>query len=81
MNSLLICFLHMANPARAPWRLAVVIVIQFLENLTDRQAADAERSRLDVKYLQVMHSQCTLQLGIRHEFPTAMYSTGGVMKL
>jgi transposase len=39
------------QPALAPWRLALVIVIQFLENLTDRQAADAVRSRLDVKDL------------------------------
>jgi transposase len=39
------------QPAQAPWRLALVIVLQFLENLTDRQAADAVRSRLDVKYL------------------------------
>ncbi len=39
------------QPAAAPWRLALVIVLQFLENLTDRQAADAVRSRLDWKYL------------------------------
>src|SRR5215467_8193452 len=39
------------QPAQAPWRLALVIVLQFLENLTDRQAADVVRSRLDVKYL------------------------------
>ena len=31
--------------------LALVIVLQFLENLTDRQAADAGRLRLDWKYL------------------------------
>lgn len=35
------------QPAYAPWRLALVTVFQFLENLTDRQAADAVRSRLD----------------------------------
>jgi transposase len=39
------------QPAQAPWRLALVIVLHFLDNLTDRQAADAVRSRLDVKYL------------------------------
>jgi transposase len=38
------------QPAYAPWRLALVTVFQFLENLTDRQAADAVRSRLDWKY-------------------------------
>lgn len=36
--------------AIAPWRLAVVTVVQFLENLSDRQAAEAVRSRIDVKY-------------------------------
>jgi transposase len=39
------------QPAEAPWRLALVIVMQALENLTDRQAADAVRSRLDWKYV------------------------------
>lgn len=39
------------QPAEAPWRLAVVLVLQFAENLTDRQAADAVRSRIDWKYL------------------------------
>src|SRR5215472_11970711 len=38
------------QPASAPWRLALVTVFQFLENLTDRQAADAVRSRIDWKY-------------------------------
>ena len=38
------------QPALAPWRLAPVTVFQFLENLTDRQAADAVRGRLDWKY-------------------------------
>lgn len=38
------------QPAEAPWRLALVTVLQFLEGLPDRQAADAVRSRLDWKY-------------------------------
>ncbi|MFN8375254.1 MAG: transposase [Anaerolineae bacterium] len=38
------------QPAYAPWRLALVCVMQFSENLTDRQAADAVRSRIDWKY-------------------------------
>lgn len=36
--------------ALAPWRLALVSVMQFAENLTDRQAADAVRARIDWKY-------------------------------
>ena len=36
--------------AEAPWRLALVTVMQFAENLTDRQAAEAVRARIDWKY-------------------------------
>jgi transposase len=39
------------QPAEAPGRLAVVMVLQFAEGLSDRQAADAVRSRIDWKYL------------------------------
>jgi transposase len=38
------------QPGEAPWRLALVTVFQFLEGLTDRQAADAVRDRLAWKY-------------------------------
>ncbi len=38
------------QPAEAPWRLALTTLFQFAENLTDRQAADAVRSRIDWKY-------------------------------
>jgi transposase len=37
-------------PGVSPAQLAVVTVLQFTENLTDRQAADAVRGRLDWKY-------------------------------
>lgn len=37
-------------PAEAPWRLALVTVMQFAEGLSDRQAADAVRARIDWKY-------------------------------
>ncbi|MHC4510485.1 MAG: IS1182 family transposase [Planctomycetota bacterium] len=38
------------QPAIAPWRLALVTVMQFAENLSDRQAAEAVRARIDWKY-------------------------------
>ncbi|HZC80078.1 MAG TPA: transposase, partial [Ktedonobacterales bacterium] len=38
------------QPAASPWRLALVTVFQFAEGLSDRQAADAVRSRIDWKY-------------------------------
>src|SRR6266446_6300586 len=34
----------------APWRLALVMVMQYIEGLTDRQAADAVRRCMDWKY-------------------------------
>jgi transposase len=39
------------QPAEAPWRLALVTLLQFAEDLSDRQAAEAVRSRIDWKYL------------------------------
>jgi len=38
------------QPAVRPWRLALVTIMQFGENLSDRQAADAVRGRIDWKY-------------------------------
>ena len=43
-------FAERGRPAEAPGRLARVTVFQFMEGLTDRQAADAVRSRIDWKY-------------------------------
>ncbi|MBN1566174.1 MAG: IS1182 family transposase [Anaerolineae bacterium] len=43
-------FSYTGQPAIAPWRLALVTLMQFAENLTDRQAADAVRGRIDWKY-------------------------------
>jgi transposase len=36
------------QPAVAPWRLALVCVLQFVEGLSDRQAADAVRGRVSL---------------------------------
>jgi transposase len=38
------------RPVEAPWRLALVTVMQFAEGLSDRQAAEAVRARIDWKY-------------------------------
>jgi transposase len=38
------------RPGISPAQLAVVTVLQFAENLTDRQAADAVRGKIDWKY-------------------------------
>ena len=39
------------KPAENPARLAVITILQFAEQLSDERAADAVRSRIDLKYL------------------------------
>jgi len=43
-------FPRRGRAAEAPWRLALVTILQALENLSDRQAAEMVRGRLDWKY-------------------------------
>jgi transposase len=44
-------FPQRGQPAQDPARLALVTILQFAEDLSDRQAADAVRARLDWKYM------------------------------
>jgi transposase len=44
-------FSHTGQPAEDPARLALILVMQFAEGLSDRQAADAVRGRIDWKYV------------------------------
>jgi transposase len=44
-------FPRLGQPGLPPWRLALVTLLQFRENLPDRQAAEAVRARIDWKYL------------------------------
>ncbi len=44
-------FRRRGRPALAPWRLALATILQFAEGLSNRQAADAVRARLDWKYV------------------------------
>src|SRR5437868_6960022 len=44
-------YAHDGQPGVAPWRLALVTMMQFRETLADRQAAEAVRARIDWKYL------------------------------
>lgn len=43
-------FPNNGQPALAPWRLALVTIMQFSEGLSDRDAADAVRGHIDWKY-------------------------------
>jgi transposase len=42
------------RPSIAPWRLALVTVMQFSEGLSDRQAAEAVRARIDWNFYDVV---------------------------
>lgn len=44
------------QPALSPWQLVLVCIMQFIDNLSDRQAADAVRARIDWKYALISTS-------------------------
>jgi transposase len=51
ISSLLICIRPLGAPVEvAPWRFALVLVMQYIEGLTARQAADAVRRCMDWTY-------------------------------
>ena len=41
----------LGQPAESPGRLALITIMQYLEDLSDRQAAEAVRSRIEWKYI------------------------------
>jgi transposase len=74
-------FSHTGQPAEAPARLALVLVMQFAEGLADRQAADAVRSRIDWKYaLGLELTDPGFDYSVLSEFRTRLI-TGGVEHL
>jgi transposase len=56
-------FALQGQPAESPVRLALVTLLQFWQGLTDRQAADAVRTRIDWKYLLCLE---LTDLGFHH---------------
>ncbi len=70
------------QPAEAPWRLALVTVLQFVEGLSDRQAADAVRSRLDWKYaLSLELTDPGFDHSVLSEFRTRLVQGGAAQRL
>ena len=64
---------HYGEP---PWRLALVTLMQFSENLTDRQAADAVRGRIDWKYaLGLELTDTGFDFSVLSEFRTRLLTT------
>src|SRR5437868_14156499 len=41
---------RLGQPGESAWRLTLITIMQFAESLTDRQAAEAVRGRIDWKY-------------------------------
>jgi transposase len=61
------------QPAQPPWRLALVTLLQFAEGLSDRQAANAVRSRIDWKYvLRLELTDPGSDASVRSEFRTRL---------
>jgi transposase len=56
-------FAAQGQPAESPGRLALVTLLPFWEGLTDRQAADAVRTRIDWTYLLCLE---LTDLGFHH---------------
>jgi transposase len=57
------------QPAASPWRLALAPIMPFAEGLSDRQAADAVRSRIDWKYaLSLELTDPGFDFSVRSEF-------------
>jgi transposase len=66
------------QPAVSPFRLALTTVMQFAENLSDLQAADAVRSRLDWKYaLGLELTDSGFDASVLSEFRTRLVAGAG----
>ncbi len=65
------------RPAIAPWRLALVTLMQFSEGLSDRQAAEAVRARIDWKYaLSLQLSDPGFDFSVLSEFRSRLVEGG-----
>lgn len=70
------------QPAEAPWRLALVLVFQFAEGLSDEQAAEAVRGRIDWKYaLSLELNDPGFDSSVLSEFRTRLIGGGAEMQL
>lgn len=70
------------QPAEAPWRLALVTVLQFVEGLSDRQAAEAVRARIDWKYaLSLPLGDAGFDDSVLSEFRARLVAGGAELRL
>ena len=70
------------QPAEAPWCLALVTLMQYAEGLTDRQAADAVRTRIDWKYvLSLELTDAGFDFSVLSEFRSRLLAHGAERRL
>jgi transposase len=70
------------HPAEHPWRLALVTVLLFVENLTDRQATEAVRARIDWKYaLSLELTDPGFDFTVLSQFRTRLLTGGNERRL
>ena len=70
------------QPAEVPWRLALVTIMQYAEGLTDRQAADAVRTRIDWKYaLSLELTDSGFDFSVLSEFRGRLLNQGAEYRL
>lgn len=75
-------FPAVGQPAAAPWRLALILVFQYAEGLSDEQAENALRSRIDWKYaLSLPLDDPGLDASVFSEFRTRLLSGSAQTRL
>jgi transposase len=75
-------YAHQGPAGLSPARLAVVTLLQFRERLSDREAADAVRSRLDWKYLLGLPLEHTgFDASVLSEFRDRLQQDGAALRL
>src|SRR3954471_24595894 len=72
----------LGQPAYAPWRLALVTLMPFREGLSDRQAAEAVRSRIDWKSLLALElADAGFDFSVLCEFRARLLQHGATERL
>ncbi len=70
------------QPGICPWRLAMVWVLQYLDNLSDRGAAEAVRTRIDWKYaLSLELTDPGFDFSVLSEFRSRLIAGGAETKI
>lgn len=72
----------LGQPAYAPWRLALVPLMQVREGLSHRQAAEAVRGRIDWKYLLALDlTDAGFDFSVLSEFRARLLQHGATERL